>query len=249
MPEPAAAVLLPRPQSGRVVETNRRVRLGDVAPSGRARLDAIARYLQDIARDDSSQTDLENAMGWVVRRTLIEVHRAPTLEEWLDLATWCSGHGGRWAERRTEIRGERGAEVDSVTLWVHVDPATGRPMRLGERFFAIWGEAAGGRRVSARTALDPVPAPGSSTRTWPLRVSDLDVLGHMNNAAHWAAVEDAIGAAGPPPMLRAELEHGVGVEAHNDLVLHVATTEGGLDSWLTADGVTASVARVRELTE
>ena len=95
----AASVLVPRPTRGRVVTAERRVRLGDVDPTGRARLDALARYLQDVARDDSSSTDLENALGWVVRRTLIEVRSAPRLEEWLELATWCSGFGGRWAER------------------------------------------------------------------------------------------------------------------------------------------------------
>ncbi len=124
MSEPGASVLVPRPSSGRVVVGERRVRLADVDPTGRARLDALARYLQDAARDDSSGTDLENSMGWVVRRTLIEVRQAPRLEESMELATWCSGYGGRWAERRTEIRGDRGAVADSSTVWVHVDSTT-----------------------------------------------------------------------------------------------------------------------------
>ena len=40
------------PDSARVVTRRRRVRLGDAAPSGTVRLDALARYLQDIADDD-----------------------------------------------------------------------------------------------------------------------------------------------------------------------------------------------------
>ena len=46
------------------------MRLGDVDPSGRLRLDAIARYLQDVASDDAADAGLDT--GWVARRTLIE---------------------------------------------------------------------------------------------------------------------------------------------------------------------------------
>jgi acyl-ACP thioesterase len=249
MAEPGASVLLPRPSAGRVVVGERRVRLGDVDPTGRARLDALARYLQDVARDDSGSTDLENPMGWVVRRTLIEVRRSPRLEERIELATWCSGYGGRWAERRTEIRGERGAEVDSATVWVHVDAATGRPRRLTERFFEIWGEASGHRKISARTSLEQTPSSQAVTNPWIVRVTDLDVLGHMNNAAHWAAVEEAMNGEPVPSRMRAELEHGVSIEPHHVVELHAHRADGVLETWLTADGAMASVARITAVTD
>jgi acyl-ACP thioesterase len=249
MAEPGASVLVPRPSVGRVVLGERRVRLGDVDPTGRARLDALARYLQDMARDDSSSTDLENAMGWVVRRTLIEVRCAPRLEEWLELATWCSGYGGRWAERRTEIRGERGAVVDSSTVWVHVDPATGRPRRLPERFFEIWGEASGHRKISARTSLQSTPAPEAVASPWTVRLADLDVLGHMNNAAHWAAVEEALRGQEVPGRMRAELEHGVSIEPHHVVELHTHRVDGRVETWLTADDAVASAARITPLAD
>ena len=239
--------MVPRPARGRIVTGERRVRLGDVDPTGRARLDALARYLQDVARDDSSSTDLENALGWVVRRTLIEVRTPPRLEEWLEMATWCSGFGGRWAERRTEIRGDAGAEVESVTLWVHVDPTTGRPSRLPDRFFEIWGEAADGRKVSARQSLDQTPPPDAVSRPWTVRLADLDVLGHMNNAAHWAAVEEAMSDRAAPAPMRAELEHGGGIESHHDVDLLVRTEGDSIETWLVADGSTASCARVAPL--
>ena len=47
-----ATELPERPATGRVVVRTRPVRLGDVDERGRLRLDATARYLQDIATDD-----------------------------------------------------------------------------------------------------------------------------------------------------------------------------------------------------
>lgn len=248
MAEPGAAVLVPHPAGGRVFRRGRRVRLADVDPTGRCRLDAAVRYLQDIARDDSADGNLANAMSWVVRRTLLEVHRPPVFQEWLDLATWCSGYGGRWAERRTEVRGEHGAHVEASAVWVHLDPTTGRPARLAPDFFTIWGETAGDRQVSARTSLPTSWPDDVHDDEWPVRFGDLDVLGHVNNAAQWVAVEEALHrAGGVDGPVRAELEHGPGVEPQTDVRLKWLAVDGGVDTWLTTDGVAGSVARVRPL--
>jgi acyl-ACP thioesterase len=248
MAEPGAAEITPRPASGRVFESGRRVRLGDVDPERRCRLDAMVRHLQDVARDDSADSNLSNPMNWVVRRTMLEIRQAPVFEEWLEIATWCSGYGGRWAERRTELRGEHGAVVDGCTIWVFVDAETGRPAVLPPGFFDIWGETAGDRTISARTTL-PKTCPGDAhDEAWPVRFADLDVLAHVNNAAQWVAVEEALDREGcNHQQIRAELEHGPGVERGTDVRLRWFAVDGGVDTWLTTDGVAGSVARVRPL--
>jgi len=58
-----------RPRAGRVFEGTRRVRLADVSPAGRLRLDAIARFLQDVSADDTADAALPDAEAWVVRIT------------------------------------------------------------------------------------------------------------------------------------------------------------------------------------
>ena len=250
MAEPGAATMLPRPEAGRVFEAGRRVRLADVDPTARCRLDALVRHLQDVARDDSADTDLSDPMNWVVRRTMLEVHQAPTFEEWLDIATWCSGIGGRWAERRTQLRGDRGARVEGATIWVHVNGTTGRPTKLPAEFHDLWAETAAGRTVSARITLPSSWPDDVHDDPWPVRHADLDVLGHVNNAAQWMAVEEALyrgGVALGP--LRAELEHGPGVEPGTDVRLKWRCADGGVDTWLTTDGIAGSVARVRPLPE
>ena len=68
--------------SGRIHECRQRrvsspVRLSDVTPKGRARLDAIARYLQDIGNDDAVDAIGEEAAAWVVRRTTSRSSSSP----------------------------------------------------------------------------------------------------------------------------------------------------------------------------
>ena len=58
----------------------------------------------------------------------------PVLGERVALCTWCSGIGPRTAERRTTVEGDRGGAAEAVAVWAHLDPVTGVPARLGERF-------------------------------------------------------------------------------------------------------------------
>ena len=51
------------PARGRVFRADRRVHLGDVDASGAVRLEALARFLQDVATDDADDADLSEARG------------------------------------------------------------------------------------------------------------------------------------------------------------------------------------------
>ena len=237
--------LVDRPARGRVFEGRRRVRLAEVGPADRLRLDAVARYLQDIARDDSADSGLENPMGWVVRRTVMRVDQAPVFQEEVELATWCSGVGPRWAERRTSLRGEQDGRVEAATIWVHVDPVTGKPARLAPGFGGIYGEAANGRGADARLTHDARPPEPASRRSWPLRATDFDVLGHVNNAAYVEVVEEVL-AERPELWIDARVE----VEYRDPLLpggapqLVTRASSEGLDLWLVAGATTHFTARI-----
>ncbi len=239
-----ASEFVERPAAGRVVSRARPVRLGDVDVRARLRLDAIARYLQDIATDDATDAQLDDAFGWVVRRTMIEVRRAAGLDEHLELSTFCAGTGRSWAERRTSISGDRGASIEAVSLWIRVDPSSGRPTGLGDDFVSAYGEAAGERRVSSRLQL-PGPPDDADRRPWELRRVDIDPLGHVNNAAQWAIVEEVLPADGSRRGI-AEMEHRAPVDpptgATIDLVTHTDPV-GVCSSWLTAGNIVLTAAR------
>src|SRR4051812_34331600 len=107
---------------------------------GRLRLDALARFLQDLATNDAEDADdVADDRGWILRRMEIDVHRLPAIYEDLELTTWCSGVGGRWAERSTSLADTRELEggtcVDARAVWVYVNLGTGAPVSLPPRFF------------------------------------------------------------------------------------------------------------------
>ncbi len=137
--------LVAAPGRGRVfTEPPVRPGLADCTPTGRVRLDALARFVQDIAYADADDAGLSQAAAWVVRRTRMHVARFPRFGERLELSTFCSGMGRMWAERRTTISGDVAGEVEVVSLWVHLDPASGRPTPLSEEEIAMWGESTAG---------------------------------------------------------------------------------------------------------
>lgn len=247
--------LVPLPAKGRVFRRGRRVRLADADPSGRLRLDSCARYLQDLGNDDTADSGIDDdAITWVVRRAVIDVMTPPRWGEWVDMATWCGGLGSRWAERRMSIVGDRGGHIEITTLWVQVDVTTMTPVRLSPRFVDMYGEAAGGRKVSSRLWLGDPPV-GAAAQPWPLRAVDIDLIGHVNNAAYWAAVEEQVepGTAFAHALIgrphRAVMEYGPGIDAGAEVELLVDEADDHLSVWFTVDDAVQAAATVIPLPE
>lgn len=222
---------------GRRFRHHARVGLGDAAPDGRARLDALARWLQDAAYLDVVDAGFEGRGAWVVRRSRMEIARFPAFGEPLELTTWASGLGKMWAERRTTIAGERGGAVEATALWVFVDPESGRPLPLEPAQVAAWGTSAAGRRVRARLTHDDAPAEAPAT-PWRFRRADLDVADHVNNAAYWEVVEEDLEIAREAALV-AEVEHRGAADAGE------AVVRRGQDRWWICSTTGATHASIR----
>jgi acyl-ACP thioesterase len=199
--------LVAPPAQGRVFTDRARAGLGDVAPSGRARLDTIARWLQDAAFADLLDSGVPDDGVWIVRRLRLRVERFPRMHEHVSVATWCSGAGNLVAERRSTVRGDDGGLVEAVALWVHLDPVGGRPRPMPEGFEAIYAPSAAGRRVRARLRHRGEPPADGASAPWRFRAADLDLADHVNNAVYWQALEEHLGADAAPEPLDAEIEH------------------------------------------
>jgi acyl-ACP thioesterase len=199
--------LVAPPDAGRVFTDRARAGLGDVAPSGRVRLDTIARWLQDAAFADLVDSGVPDDGVWIVRRLRVRVERFPRMHENVSVATWCSGAGGLVAERRSTVRGDEGGLVEATALWVHLDPVGARPRPMPEGFEAVYGPSAAGRHVRARLRHRGEPRDDLAAAPWRFRAADLDLADHVNNAVYWQVLEEDLAGNGVPEPLDAEIEH------------------------------------------
>jgi acyl-ACP thioesterase len=238
------------PAGGRTFSLPRRPMLGDCAPSGRLRLDALARMLQDVAYLDVDDAGVAHLAVWVVRRSRMRVLRFPRFGEHLTLTTYCSGLGRMWAERRTTVAvaesglvsgrgggagggGGGGNVIEAVSLWVHLDPESRRPVPLTPEEMDAYGDAASGRRVTARLRHPP-PAGGAERVEWQFRAVDCDIAEHINNAAYWLPIEEELLAGPDLESLDVEIEYRAPAQPGA-----MAVVRDGPARWITtADGET-----------
>jgi acyl-ACP thioesterase len=160
--------------------------------------------------------------------------------EEIDLVTWCGGLGSHWAERRTQIVSLDGRVlVDAAALWVHIDQDTMQPSRVPHDVVETLTESSGGRDVGARLLLRHKLFAEANARAtpWPLRFSDYDAVGHMNNAAYWEIVEEHLAEHRElRAPLRAVVEHVIQVDPGQSPMRQSVVENNELDLELTENG-------------
>ncbi len=232
-PQPLAA----RPDDVRRFSHERRTSIADTGPSGRVRLDAIARWVQDVAWADVEDAGLRHLTVWLVRRTRIRVNRFPRLDERHSLTTYVTGVGRMWAERRTDIvaAGSETPDVEVSCLWVHIDPERLLPSPIHQVELDMW-TGPSTRAVLARLR-HPGPRPRAAHTPWTFRAAELDIAGHVNNAAYFTPLDDELlgleGTHPAPETVDVEVEYRAPAQAglkavHADGPMRwVLDTDGG----------------------
>ncbi len=206
----------------------------------------MARFFQDVATDDADETGWGAPEHlWVVRRLRIEVLTPLLDDREVELVTWCSGTAALAAGRRLSLIGDCGGRIELDSVWIHLGPDA-RPARI--EGFGVYSESARGRVVSTRLEL-PEPQPGRRA-PWPLRMSDIDLLGHVNNAAYWEAVEQRLAQDGPDPRfpVRALLDYRHAIDLEDEVELVESSENGRLTVAFTVDETVRAVASVEQLT-
>jgi acyl-ACP thioesterase len=120
------------------------------------------------------------------------------------------------------------------------------PTKLTSDFLAVASESAAGRKVGARIMLRERPDATESRHPWPLRFSDMDALGHMNNAAYWEAVEEWLGAHREVRApFTAVLEHLAPITAEHEVSTIAREEDGIVSIWHESSDTVAAAARLR----
>ena len=243
----AVEPLVVQPPSGRTFRVGYRIRLSDTDASGRLRLDAVARFLQDAAIDDVEETGWGAPDHlWVLRSVRIDVIAPFLADTFVEILTWGSSFSSLAAGRRWSLRGDAAGAIEVDSTWIHLD-GEARPARIGDGFES-YAEAAQGRVASTKLTL-AAPALDLPRRRWPLRATDVDRMGHVNNAAYWAAVEHALSTHGPDLArpLRARLDYRHPIDLDDALELVERADETAYQAAFVVGGAVKAVALVEPL--
>jgi acyl-ACP thioesterase len=180
-----------------------------------------------------------------VRSIRVDVLVPPVEDDRVELATWSSGRASIAASRRLSLAGDRGGLVELDSVWIHLR-RDARPARIED--FGPYADSAGDRVVSTRLELQ-APAEGAMRTAWPLRATDLDVLGHVNNAAYWHAVEHRLreGAIDARRPFRARLDYRHPLDLDDSVELREASRDGKLTLAFTVGGQDRAVGLVEQL--
>ncbi len=184
---------------------------------------------------------MSREMAWIVRRTTVRSERLPRFGEAIELRTWCSGVAKSVAERTTTITGAAGAALETVAIWVHLDPEGRRPARLPEEFLKAYGPSAGEGRPRSALRHPPTPPADADVLDWHFARADIDLAGHVNNTMYWRIAEEVFGLAevsDSATTFEAEYRGGMGAGAAK-----VHRTDGSL--WICdLDGAVAATISV-----
>lgn len=181
-------------ETSRTYEHERRVALSDTDSSGRLRIDACARFLQDVAAFDAIDADISHMGNWVLRQNLIDARALPSYGSNVRSMTYLTGSGRAWIERSTVITDTSSAEpqIRVKALWVLTNSRTGAPISIPSILFDIYGPLATYNKITIRNGKRPALPGDVVPLNWQIRFSDQDILSHLNNATYLEAVEEAL---------------------------------------------------------
>jgi len=189
------------------------LRVADIDPGGRLRLDAAARHIQDIGQDHVHELGFDESHPlWVVRRTMIDLIRPLEFQDTLRLRRWCSGTSTRWCETRVRIDGRKGGLIESEAFWININRDTLMPSRISDDFLQQLQRTTDIHRLRWKPYLKPgAREDANQIREYPVRFTDLDLFDHMNNAVYWSVIEDYLSTT--PGLLKAPLRVTIEHEA------------------------------------
>lgn len=226
-----------------------RVRAYEVGPDERASVLTVADLFQEAAGEHARAAGLETfgldggTGTWVLTRLRLQIDGLPRMREAVEVETWPSGHDGLRAFRDYVLRDEAGREVvRGTSAWLVMHAERRRPVRLPEAVYGFGPTAP--RRALVFGDSPEAPASVDASRSFTVRRSDLDRVGHANNVrfVEWAleALDAGAGLRGVDVVYRAEAVYGDTVVSQAGPLVdgaraHVLSRE--------ADGRTLAVAR------
>jgi acyl-ACP thioesterase len=170
----------------------------EIGPDGRLTIHSLFNLLQDIASEHASKLNfgrddlMKENHFWVLSRILTKITKLPEWEETVVVRTWPRGVDKIFAIRDFEIFYPNGNQlVTASSSWLVVDRTTKRVQRpndLLSRFNLDFTPGSSAGRNADKT--DPAAPDGKESDPFRVKVSDLDVNMHTNNAMYVKWISD-----------------------------------------------------------
>jgi acyl-ACP thioesterase len=167
----------------------------EVDAFGTLEVPALSGYLQEVAALHAAELGVglevlrARGLTWVLARQRIEVPRAVSLGDTLEIETWPAGLDRLAATRDFVVRRGDGAEAArATTQWYVLDLATRRPVRPAEVLDPRFPRELRPSVAPLAAGRLPAPAAWDLEKRFHVRYADIDVNLHVTNASYvtWA---------------------------------------------------------------
>lgn len=183
------------------IEKRYRIRFDESGPNGSLRSSAFLRYAHDVAWVHSEKAGFdrkwygERGLTWLIRALELDLVDGVRYGEELDVSTEVLGFRRAWARRRSEFnrQGEERTLAIAAIDWILLN-ARGALARVPGEILDVFGKDATAAFTPLRIEVDPTPG-DAACREFEVRSSDLDPMGHVNNAAYLDYIDEQLALA------------------------------------------------------
>jgi len=170
----------------------------DADRTGRASLPAICRYLQTAAIKHGTLvgTSIDHIsplnLTWVYSRFHVQMNSYPRCGELIFIDTWRSAVEGSHAFREFVVRDNKGEPLGAATSTTTlIDKSTRRPVDIPDTIRSMIA-VGGGRAIASASGKLPAMTAAAHTKTFPVRIGDIDVNDHVNNISYMSWIIEGL---------------------------------------------------------
>ena len=192
-----------------------RIRYSEGDRRGRLKLRAFFDYAQEVAGTHATalgcglEALLARKQAWVLSRIRVRFHAYPSIGNAVTLKTWPSGFDHLFARREFELHAADGSLlVEATSFWLFLDTENLRILNAVKEIGELMPDNSGLPVHFTELGKLAAPAEGESIE-FPVRETQIDLNGHLNNAEYAGILQDVLGEGCYPHELQVNYQKSV----------------------------------------